>query len=206
MSRIDHEKLAALEGEFKEHPAGIELSNFVWLLKCSISHTSQDTYRLIDGLIKLFNDIDINGDKHIEWHEFTQYIIDAVVADVGKSTKNTENPGLEEGAGGSKVLMQEAYSKAIKAYKIKFNLSEKESFRQHICKIIYTPKFNCYIVREDMCDKIKILDKDMIIKTTLDLPTIEGTLFNHMTVTVSDIAMNLSLGFVVYISSDRMSI
>ena len=31
------------------------------------------------GLAKLFSDIDINGDEHMEWSEFTQYIIDSVL-------------------------------------------------------------------------------------------------------------------------------
>jgi hypothetical protein len=31
------------------------------------------------GLNKLFAEIDINGDEHMEWSEFTQYIIDAVI-------------------------------------------------------------------------------------------------------------------------------
>ena len=34
---------------------------------------------LVYGLAKLFNDIDINGDEHMEWSEFTQYIIDSVL-------------------------------------------------------------------------------------------------------------------------------
>jgi len=32
------------------------------------------------GLKKLFEDIDINNDKYLEWSEFTQYMIDVVVA------------------------------------------------------------------------------------------------------------------------------
>jgi Ca2+-binding EF-hand superfamily protein len=81
MMMLDNEKLAALEEEFNEHPNGIELPNFIWLMKCAISHPSEEKHELVNGLIKLFQDIDINGDGHMEWAEFTQYIIDAVIGD-----------------------------------------------------------------------------------------------------------------------------
>ncbi|CAD8060727.1 unnamed protein product [Paramecium primaurelia] len=79
MMMLDNEKLDALDKEFHEHPNGIELPNFIWLMKCAISHAPEDKYELVNGLIKLFQDIDINGDGHMEWAEFTQYIIDAVI-------------------------------------------------------------------------------------------------------------------------------
>lgn len=81
MMMLDNEKLAALEEEFNEHPNGIELPNFIWLMKCAISHPPDEKYELVNGLIKLFQDIDINGDGHMEWAEFTQYIIDAVIGE-----------------------------------------------------------------------------------------------------------------------------
>lgn len=78
--RLDHERLAALEQEFKDKEDGLELPEFIWLLQCAMVHPSEEKYELVNGLIKLFNDIDINGDQNVEWSEFTQYIIDAVVA------------------------------------------------------------------------------------------------------------------------------
>ena len=45
-------------------------------IECS---SEQDKYELIHGALKLFAEIDINGDHHMEWSEFMQYIIDAVV-------------------------------------------------------------------------------------------------------------------------------
>ena len=85
MMLLDNEKLSALEEEFNEHPNGIELPDFVLLMKSTILHPPEDKFRLITGLIKLFQDIDINGDGHMEWSEFTQYIIDAVIGE--KDTK-----------------------------------------------------------------------------------------------------------------------
>jgi Ca2+-binding EF-hand superfamily protein len=85
MMLLDNEKLAALEDEFNEHPNGIELANFIWLMKCAINHPQEDKYELVNGLVKLFDEIDINGDGNMEWSEFTQYIIDAVIGE--KDTK-----------------------------------------------------------------------------------------------------------------------
>ena len=81
MMLLDNEKLSSLEDEFAEYPNGIELPNFVQLLRQTIPHLQNEKYQLIHGLILLFHDIDINGDGHMEWSEFTQYIIDAVIGE-----------------------------------------------------------------------------------------------------------------------------
>jgi hypothetical protein len=48
-------------------------------MKAAINHNKEDRYDLVYGLQKLFAEIDINGDEHMEWSEFNQYIIDAVI-------------------------------------------------------------------------------------------------------------------------------
>ena len=79
MTMLDKDKLEELEEEFEQHPDGIELVNFVWLMKSALKVDKNDEYDLIYGLWRLFSDIDINGDLHMEWTEFTQYIIDTVM-------------------------------------------------------------------------------------------------------------------------------
>ena len=37
----------------------------------AITIPDEDKYSFINGLIKLFHDIDINGDSEMEWKEFT---------------------------------------------------------------------------------------------------------------------------------------
>lgn len=44
---------------------------------------------LIHGLIKLFNQVDINGDLLMQWTEFIQYIIDAVSSESIKSIEDS---------------------------------------------------------------------------------------------------------------------
>ena len=55
------------------------MPNYIYLMKSAISAPAKDKYELVNGLINLFEDIDINGDRHMEWKEFTQYIIDTVI-------------------------------------------------------------------------------------------------------------------------------
>ncbi len=88
MMMLDKEKLEALEEEFAEQPDGIELANFVWLMKCAMTHLPEEKYDLVHGLCQLFAEIDINGDKHMEWTEFTQYIIDAVMQNPTKLSQS----------------------------------------------------------------------------------------------------------------------
>jgi hypothetical protein len=41
----------------------------------------------VHGALKLFSEVDINGDRHMDWGEFMQYIIDAVMENsIGSST------------------------------------------------------------------------------------------------------------------------
>ena len=86
---LDNERLAALEDEFNEHPEGIKVVDFIRLMESAITLPPEEKIDLIYGLMKLFHDIDINGDKHMEWSEFTQYIIDSVIEDGSADKKST---------------------------------------------------------------------------------------------------------------------
>ena len=88
MMLLDNERLAALEDEFNEHPEGIMINDFIKLMESAINYPSEEKVDLVYGLIKLFNDIDINGDEHMEWSEFTQYIIDSVIEDSSQDKKS----------------------------------------------------------------------------------------------------------------------
>ncbi len=114
MMMLDNEKLAALEEEFNEHPNGIELPNFIWLMKCAISHPAEEKYELVNGLIKLFQDIDINGDGHMEWAEFTQYIIDAVIGEKDARFFDARNDQAREMT--EVEVLDRAYSRKSKRY------------------------------------------------------------------------------------------
>ena len=199
MSRIDHEKLSLLEKEFKEHPGGIELPNFVWLLKCTVGHPPEDQYRVMDGLVKLFSDIDINGDQHIEWSEFTQYIVDAVIAK--NAADEPDDYGVDDEQdhklnAGQALLLKEAFNTAEKSYSLRQDLSEKESFRQCIAQVERLPAFRLTFVREENSDKVKVLDDHLVCRQIVEPPRSQNTRFDHLLVCVTDIGLNAGLGFV----------
>jgi Ca2+-binding EF-hand superfamily protein len=80
---LDNDKLNMLEETFTKHEKGLSLIEFVRLMMQSILCMKDEEVDLIFGIIKLFKDIDINGDGTMEWEEFTQYLIEAMVGDNG---------------------------------------------------------------------------------------------------------------------------
>jgi len=48
------------------------------LLRRIRTKNDDEKYELLYGGFKLFQEIDINDDKNMEWDEFTQYIVNAV--------------------------------------------------------------------------------------------------------------------------------
>ena len=76
MGMLSHENMEILEREFELYPRGLELPTFIYLMKklyCPENEISK--YYFVSDLIKFFQAIDINGDGHLEWSEFTEYII-----------------------------------------------------------------------------------------------------------------------------------
>ena len=71
-------------------------------MKNAMKYPQEEKYDLVHGLNKLFKEIDINGDQNMEWSEFTQYVIDAVM----------QEKGLTKGeAPSQKELIEQAHSK-----------------------------------------------------------------------------------------------
>jgi hypothetical protein len=81
MMLLDISKLNRLEGEFSLHKDGIEKQNFIELMVKELRHEDSDKLNLVYGLYKLFLEIDFNGDEHMQWEEFTQFIIDTVMGE-----------------------------------------------------------------------------------------------------------------------------
>lgn len=119
MLQLDSVKLEALGKQWSKSDEGLSLSEFVWLMQCTIPHEPQQKSQLYDGLIRLFTDIDINGDKSLEWSEFTQYITDAVITqkkfnmiDDDEATNNRYEDENEPDA----IKIEKAFSKSVKSY------------------------------------------------------------------------------------------
>jgi len=56
---------------------GLTIEQFVYIMLCNLQHnTKEEQKRLVLSLIDLFDQIDVNGDRHLEWKEFTNHIIE----------------------------------------------------------------------------------------------------------------------------------
>ena len=62
---------------------------FVKLMLSEVPTNEGERLELIHGLIKLFNQVDINGDMLMQWSEFIQYIIDAVSSESIKQVEDS---------------------------------------------------------------------------------------------------------------------
>eukprot|EP00347_Sterkiella_histriomuscorum_P016786 403351858 len=182
---LDKEKLEALEEEFAEHPEGLELENFVWLMKSAMQHTPEEEYDLVHGLCKLFNEIDINGDQHMEWKEFTQYIIDAVMQnqvalenqkDNEKEAKHLEQ--LQTGEENRELtevqrlqqkidLLEQAESFKLPRFYISKQL-DKAVHLGHIQKAIFCQRFDMILTMENMQKELKLYSTDCKLKIKLE--------------------------------------
>lgn len=95
MMLLDNDKLSLLEKTFLSHPNGLTVNEFIALIIDSIQHPNEERIDLVYGLIKLFKDIDINGDGTMEWSEFTQYLIETMV---GNEANGSGASGINKGA------------------------------------------------------------------------------------------------------------
>ena len=102
MMLIDYQRLSMLGESFRnyESPDGedgvlkIDFTKMIFeLLKDRISEDEKTD--LVYGLHKFFCEIDFNGDGHMEWAEFTQFIIDNVEGEFSVPEKNDENKEKE---------------------------------------------------------------------------------------------------------------
>ena len=99
MSLLDQDKVKMLEQEFKADERGLKLDSFVWLFLTVLTYPSEEKVDVINGIIKLFFDIDINGDGRLEWKEFNQYVIDQVATTQGLPAMIEEGSCIYESRG-----------------------------------------------------------------------------------------------------------
>lgn len=78
MMRLSKDRLRRLNKVWEQNTEGLDLLEFMKLMILEVPSVKEEKLELIHGLIKLFNQVDINGDQQMEWSEFIQYIIDQV--------------------------------------------------------------------------------------------------------------------------------
>jgi hypothetical protein len=99
MMRLPAERLPVLQALFAERPHGLSLHQFVsaMLLHLDKDDTEDGKTALIADLIELFKQVDVNGDGHMDWDEFTAFVIEAGMVS-GRSTASQEQKYSEDAA------------------------------------------------------------------------------------------------------------
>ena len=80
MMMLDHENLATLKKQFAKFRNELDLFEFVAVMQQTLPHPTlsiKDQISLISNLKELFDQVDVNGDKRMEWAELTSFIVEA---------------------------------------------------------------------------------------------------------------------------------
>jgi len=114
---------------------GLTIDQFVYIMLCNLKHnTEEEKQRLTLSLIDLFEQIDVNGDQHLEWKEFTNHIIEL---------------GM--------VRKDNTYVDAIKNYKISTK-EDKDKHETEVKKLYYFDEIKQLITLERDSRKFKYFD------------------------------------------------
>ena len=157
MMNLDKEKVKAMREEFDDYyPNGIKLPNFLLLMKCAIEVAPEDQAELILGIYRLFQEIDINGDEHMEWSEFTQYIIDAVMGQHTKDKKDDREMTAQE-------IMDMAESHKSRRYAMS-SLQDRTVHTGPVRQVFYCPNMDLVCACEDESKGVKLfnLNSDLV--------------------------------------------
>ena len=154
MLLIDYQRLSMLGESFLnyESPDGedgvlkIDFTKMVFnLLKDRIQENEKTD--LVYGLHKFFCEIDFNGDGHMEWAEFTQFIIDKVEGEFSLPEKDDEVEKKE---------LEEKNSLKYKRYELSKNILDSNIHKKDINATTYMSNINRLLLSEYNSNKIKI--------------------------------------------------
>ena len=76
MIRLSKDRLRRLQKVWEQNEDGLNLFEFMKLMVLEVPSVKAEKLEMIHGLIRLFKQVDVNGDQQMEWSEFVQYIID----------------------------------------------------------------------------------------------------------------------------------
>ena len=78
MMRLSRDRLRRLHKVWEQSEDGLTLAAFAKLMILEVPSTKAEKLEMLHGLIRLFKQVDIDGDQKMQWSEFVQYIIDQV--------------------------------------------------------------------------------------------------------------------------------
>ena len=144
MMLLDLNRINKLADFYKDYPDGIEKVKFVEFLKKELPinyNDPMDETNLVYGLYKFFCEIDFNGDGHMQWEEFTQFVIDTVEGD--KDAKVNEN-GEDKNA---KIFDEKAMIK-YKRYNLSEKLKDNLTHKNNVINGVFISKIDLIIFSE----------------------------------------------------------
>ena len=151
MSLLDLNRINKLNDFYKDYPDGIEKVIFIEFLKkhlpCDYNDPMDET-NLVYGLYKLFCEVDFNGDGHMQWEEFTQFIIDTVEGD--KDAKVNQNEDKNAKLFDEKIMIK------YKRYNVSEKLKDNMTHKNDIINGVFLSKSDVIIFTEYGQKNIKI--------------------------------------------------
>jgi hypothetical protein len=159
MTLLDQKKMEILESNFLDYPRGIPFDRFIKLMRRVINIDKEKLIEFYLGLRKLFEDIDINNDKFLEWSEFTQYMIDVVVAAPKNALKERLEETMANDQENAEKLVQNAYFTSD-FYFFQQHIPKELVFPEVITKLIYCHQHQILLLLYQHAPFVRLFDKD----------------------------------------------
>ena len=154
MMLLDLNKINHLSEIFKEYEDqdGIEKLIFINKMKselpCNLTDPMDET-NLVYGLYKFFKEVDFNGDNQMQWHEFTQFIIDKVEGD-GEAKVNEK-----EGESNNKIYTEKQMFK-FKRYHESNKIIDNLIHKRDVVSAVFLPRVDLMVLTEYNTKFVKI--------------------------------------------------
>ncbi|CAG9329654.1 unnamed protein product [Blepharisma stoltei] len=197
MNLLDYRKLSNIKRDFMLREEGLLKSEFISIMLHHIPEI-KDKVSLVNSLNDLFAEIDVNDDKHLEWDEFSNYIIeiglvkkDHGFVDIIKNYKQAEwrdsvkhdndieyihyIPPLKQ------LLVMERDNKKFKVYNMKTGKFERE-VRGHQGAVIGAHYLSEYSTVATSSNDLSIMlwdETSYSLNHKIDSPIIPITLANY---------------------------
>ena len=144
MMLLELNKINKLGDIFVNYPDGIEKIKFIQIMKAELPSNPNDPMdetNLIYGLYKFFCEIDFNGNGHMQWEEFTQFIIDTVEGD--------NDAKVDEGDEDSKnKIFNEKQMIKYKRYHISNRIKDSNIHKKDIIDAVFLPRSDTLLINE----------------------------------------------------------
>ena len=154
MMMIDYHKLSLLGEAFRNYVSkdgedGMIKSDFIDMIYNQLKDEIKENEKtdLVYGIHKFFCEIDFNGDGHMEWAEFTQFIIDKVE---GEFSNNEKEEDVKERINSEKTIIK------YKRYELSQNIIDYNIHKSEINSTSYMNKINRLLLSEYKGHIIKI--------------------------------------------------